>query len=68
MTWMIFVAGAVLSWGVYGVMLHQGQIHARQPAEGAALRGRRLFPGRRPRAGRRRSPRRATCPASTAQA
>jgi hypothetical protein len=26
MTWMIFVAGAVLSWGVYGVMLHQGQV------------------------------------------
>jgi len=25
MTWVIFVAGAVLSWGVYGAMLHQGQ-------------------------------------------
>ena len=25
MTWVIFVAGAVLSWGVYGSMLHQGQ-------------------------------------------
>jgi hypothetical protein len=25
MTWTIFVLGAVLSWGVYGVMLHQGQ-------------------------------------------
>jgi hypothetical protein len=26
MTWLIFVVGAVLSWGVYGVMLHQGQV------------------------------------------
>jgi hypothetical protein len=25
MTWVIFVGGAVLSWGVYGAMLHQGQ-------------------------------------------
>ena len=25
MGWTIFVAGAVLSWGVYGAMLHQGQ-------------------------------------------
>ena len=25
MAWVIFVAGAVLSWGVYGAMLHQGQ-------------------------------------------
>ena len=23
--WMIFVIGAVLSWGVYGVALHKGQ-------------------------------------------
>ena len=23
--WVLFVAGAVLSWGVYGAMLHQGQ-------------------------------------------
>jgi hypothetical protein len=26
MTWVWFVAGAVLSWGVYGAMLHQGQV------------------------------------------
>ena len=26
MNWVIFVAGAVLSWGVYGAMLHQGQV------------------------------------------
>jgi hypothetical protein len=25
MGWVLFVAGAVLSWGVYGAMLHQGQ-------------------------------------------
>ena len=25
MSWVVFVAGAVLSWGVYGAMLHQGQ-------------------------------------------
>jgi hypothetical protein len=26
MRWLIFVAGAVLSWGAYGVLLHQGQV------------------------------------------
>ena len=26
MAWVMFVAGAVLSWGVYGAMLHQGQM------------------------------------------
>jgi hypothetical protein len=31
MTWVIFVAGAVLSWGVYGVMLHQGQVMLGNP-------------------------------------
>jgi hypothetical protein len=25
MTWLVFVAGAVLSWGAYGVLLHRGQ-------------------------------------------
>ena len=25
MTWVIFVVGAVLSWGAYGALLHQGQ-------------------------------------------
>jgi hypothetical protein len=25
MAWLVFVAGAVLSWGTYGVLLHQGQ-------------------------------------------
>jgi hypothetical protein len=31
MTWAIFVAGAVLSWGVYGAMLHQGQVALGNP-------------------------------------
>ena len=25
MVWVIFVAGAVLAWGAYGALLHQGQ-------------------------------------------
>jgi hypothetical protein len=25
MTWMVFVLGAALSWGAYGVLLHKGQ-------------------------------------------
>src|ERR687896_1220145 len=31
MTWLVFVAGAVLSWGVYGAMLHQGQVRLGSP-------------------------------------
>lgn len=31
MTWLAFVAGAVLSWGVYGAMLHQGQVRLGSP-------------------------------------
>ena len=31
MTWVVFVAGAVLSWGVYGAMLHQGQMQLGNP-------------------------------------
>jgi hypothetical protein len=26
MRWLLFVAGAVLSWGAYGVLLHRGQV------------------------------------------
>ena len=26
MTWVLFAIGAALSWGVYGVMLHRGQV------------------------------------------
>ena len=31
MNWIVFVAGAVLSWGVYGAMLHQGQVRLGSP-------------------------------------
>ena len=31
MNWLVFVAGAVLSWGVYGAMLHQGQVKLGNP-------------------------------------
>jgi hypothetical protein len=31
MLWVVFVIGAVLSWGVYGVMLHQGQTQLKSP-------------------------------------
>lgn len=31
MTWVIFVVGAVLSWGAYGVLLHQGQTQLGNP-------------------------------------
>ena len=31
MNWLTSVAGAVLSWGVYGAMLHQGQVKLGSP-------------------------------------
>jgi hypothetical protein len=31
MGWVIFVAGAVLSWGAYGALLHQGQVELGNP-------------------------------------
>jgi hypothetical protein len=31
MTWLMFVAGAVLSWGIYGPMLHKGQVQLGNP-------------------------------------
>lgn len=31
MTWVLFVIGAVLSWGAYGVLLHQGQVQLGNP-------------------------------------
>jgi hypothetical protein len=31
MNWIAFVFGAVLSWGVYGAMLHQGQVRLGNP-------------------------------------
>ena len=34
MTWLIFVALTVLCWGVYGVMLHTGQMAMEDPING----------------------------------
>jgi hypothetical protein len=31
MSWFVFVAGAVLSWGVYGAALHKGQVALGNP-------------------------------------
>jgi hypothetical protein len=31
MTWVLFVAGAILSWGLYGPALHRGQIALGNP-------------------------------------
>lgn len=31
MVWMIFVAGAVLSWGAYGVLIYLGQVQLGNP-------------------------------------
>jgi hypothetical protein len=31
MGWVIFVAGAVVSWGAYGALLHQGQVQLGNP-------------------------------------
>ena len=31
MLWILFVVGAVLSWGAYGVLLHQGQVQLGNP-------------------------------------
>ena len=31
MTWLLFVAGAVVSWGIYGAMLHRGQMQLGNP-------------------------------------
>jgi hypothetical protein len=31
MRWILFVAGAVLSWGAYGALLHQGQTQLGNP-------------------------------------
>jgi hypothetical protein len=31
MGWLVFVFGAILSWGAYGVLLHQGQVRLGNP-------------------------------------
>ena len=43
MTWVVFVAGAVLSWGVYGAMLHQGQQQLGNPLKALLCVGMAYF-------------------------
>jgi hypothetical protein len=43
MTWTIFVLGAVLSWGVYGAMLHQGQMALGNPLKALLCVGAAYF-------------------------
>ena len=43
MVWMIFVAGAVLSWGAYGVLLHQGQMQLGNPLKALLCVGAAYF-------------------------
>jgi hypothetical protein len=31
MIWIVFVVGAILSWGAYGVLLHKGQVQLGNP-------------------------------------
>ncbi len=31
MSWMVFVAGAIFSWGLYGASLHRGQVMLGNP-------------------------------------
>ena len=52
MGWVAYVAGAVLSWGVYGAMLHQGQVKLGSPMRALLVRRGRLLPDRRGRADR----------------
>jgi hypothetical protein len=33
MNWLVFVVGAVLSWGVYGSLLHRGQVALGSPVK-----------------------------------
>ena len=44
MGWVIFVAGAVLSWGAYGALLHLGQTQLGNPLKALLCVGRRLLP------------------------
>ena len=31
MSWMVYVAGTVLCWGLYGLVLHRGQVQLGNP-------------------------------------
>jgi len=43
MVWLIFVAGAVLSWGAYGALLHQGQTQLGSPLKALLCVGAAYF-------------------------
>jgi hypothetical protein len=43
MIWVIFVAGAVLSWGAYGALLHQGQTQLGNPLKALLCVGAAYF-------------------------
>jgi hypothetical protein len=43
MVWVIFVAGAVLSWGAYGALLHQGQTQLGNPLKALLCVGMAYF-------------------------
>lgn len=43
MVWVIFVVGAVLSWGAYGVLLFQGQNQLRSPLKALLCVGAAYF-------------------------
>jgi hypothetical protein len=43
MVWIVFVAGAVLSWGSYGALLHQGQTQLGNPLKALLCVGAAYF-------------------------
>ncbi|HET9362936.1 MAG TPA: hypothetical protein VFO58_24470, partial [Vicinamibacterales bacterium] len=43
MSWLIFVAGAVLSWGAYGALLHLGQSQLGNPLKALLCVGAAYF-------------------------
>ncbi len=43
MVWLIFVGGAVLSWGAYGALLHQGQVQLGNPLKAMLCVGAAYF-------------------------
>ncbi len=43
MSWVVFVAGAVLSWGAYGALLHQGQVQLGNPLKALLCVGAAYF-------------------------
>lgn len=52
MGWPLYVAGAVMSWGIYGTMLARGQMHLANPLKALLCVVPCPFSPRRPGAGR----------------